>query len=512
LPLNISLEKQLPVIYHLYYIPMIDDINVVDQVMKQAATAFDAYRKIATGQRADFLESIAANLENAGADLFELAASETNLPIPRLRSEMTRTCFQLRMFAKEIMDGHWVEAIIDHAKPQKNPPAPDLRSMRIPLGPVVVFGASNFPFAYSTAGGDTASALAAGCPVVVKQHPAHANTSSRVFEIIQQVMEALEMPAHVVQHVADEGFATGKALVQHPNTAAVGFTGSYAGGMALHGYASERKHPIPVFAEMGSVNPVLLLPGALALHGLDFAEKYSAAITLGMGQFCTNPGLLLGINAPELEIFKNALVDKIQQVPMSGMLHSGIESAYLGKTKQALAQKGINLLTPGILNSDKPVACIATISSENFLSNPLVHEEIFGPWSLLVVCKNAEDMLACRKAVAGQLTTTIIGTEEDLATYSTLADAAIHLAGRVIFNGVPTGVEVCNAMVHGGPHPATTDSRFTAVGVLSLRRWTRPVCWQNAPDMMLPPELKEDNPLKIRRVIDGLWTTDVSFS
>jgi NADP-dependent aldehyde dehydrogenase len=481
----------------------------INTVMQASATAFEAYRKLPATNRAAFLEAIAERLENASDPLLELASSETNLPIPRLRGEMGRTCFQLRMFAREIRNGHWVEAIIDHAKTEKNPPAPDIRRMRIPLGPIVVFGASNFPFAYSTAGGDTASALAAGCSVVIKQHPAHPQTSNRVFEILQQAIETTQMPAFVVQHTEDKGFATGQGLVQHPATAAVGFTGSYAGGMALVNYAHERKHPIPVFAEMGSTNPVLLFPGALADDANDIAEKYAGSITLGMGQFCTNPGLLLAIDTPALVDFEQALARNIEKVAMAAMLHAGIEKAYLTKTREALAQKGVTLVTKANINSvdENPVACIARIRANDFLENPLVQEEIFGPWSLMVVCKDADEMMACRRAIAGQLTTTIMANDDDLVTYGQLIDAAVYNAGRVVFNSVPTGVEVCNAMVHGGPHPACTDSRFTAVGPFAIQRWTRPVCWQNAPSQMLPPELQEENPLGIRRLVDGemIW-------
>ena len=483
---------------------LMSSLSSIPQIMQQASTAFDTYRSVSPLRRADFLEAIAARLEAAGDDLLALTSSETNLPVPRLRGEMARTWFQLRLYASLLREGHWVNAIIDHAKPGKTPPAPDLRSMHIPIGPVVVFGASNFPYAFSTAGGDSASALAAGCPVVVKQHPGHAETSSRVFDLMREVAEQLGMPAHVVQHVADEGFATGKALVQHPATAAVGFTGSHAGGMALQGYAQERKHPIPVFAEMGSVNPVLLLPGALDDDAKGLAEKYAGSITLGMGQFCTNPGLLLGVESLALDYFAQHLADEVQKFEEGPMLHKGIEKAYLQKLKSALEQKGISILT-GESGNEKPVACIARVDAETFLANPLLHEEIFGPYSLLVVCKNAEELHACRKALGGQITTTIMGTNEDLAAHPQLVETALQLAGRVVFNGVPTGVEVTGAMVHGGPQPACTDSRFTAVGPMAIYRWTRPVSWQNAPQQVLPPELQDDNPLGIWRRVNGKW-------
>ncbi len=482
-------------------------ISTIPQIMKQAVSAFETYRAVEPQSRANFLETIAGLLEAAGDELYAITASETYLPLPRLRSEMSRTCYQLRMYADLIREGHWAQAIIDHAKPHKNPPAPDLRSMHIPIGPVVVFGASNFPYAYSTAGGDTASALAAGCSVVVKQHPAHAETSNRVFSIIQQAIMECGMPTHVVQHVPDEGFATGKALVQHPATAAVGFTGSYGGGMALQSYAQERKYPIPVFAEMGSTNPVLLMPGALNTQASDIAQKLVHAFTLGMGQFCTNPGLMMGIQSEGLDAFKQYFVVAMDGFTSTPMLHRGIHRAYVQKTETLLSQKGVTLLKKagGNENQDTVPALLAVISAADFLANPLVHEEIFGPCTLLVECDDAAALLDCRKAVEGQLTTSLWGTGEDFSNHPDWVDAALYGAGRVVFNGVPTGVEVCSAMVHGGPYPATTDARFTAVGPLAIRRWTRPVCWQNAPEQVLPPALQESNPWKLWRLVDGQW-------
>lgn len=480
-------------------------LSQINEIMEASALAFEKFKKVSPVKRAAFLQAIASGLENAGDNLVEIASSETNLPFPRLRGELARTCFQLRMFAGLIEEGHWVEAIIDHAKPEKTPPAPDLRRMRIAIGPVVVFGASNFPFAYSTAGGDTASALAAGCPVVVKQHPAHAKTSLEVYHIIRKAATETGMPDNILQHVEDHGFETGKMLVQHPATMAVGFTGSFNGGMALQAYAQERKHPVPVFAEMGSTNPVLLLPGALAADWAGIAEKFAVSITMSMGQFCTNPGLIFGFESNDLDQFIERLVNELQSFSPSGMLHTGIEKAYFEKTASALSQKGVEVQFSGKTGSEVPEACIARINAADFMANPLVQEEIFGPWSLVVVCKDATDMLNCRNALAGQLTTTLMASNGDLADFPFLVDAALSHSGRVVFNGVPTGVEVCGAMVHGGPHPACTDSRFSAVGPTAIQRWTRPVCWQNAPAQILPPELQEENPAGIRRMVNGKW-------
>jgi NADP-dependent aldehyde dehydrogenase len=476
----------------------------IDRAMDNAAAAFEAYRQMMPNERANFLEAIALGLENAGEPLLILAAQETNLPLARLKAEVGRTCNQLRVYAGLLQEGSWVNALINESNPNKNPPAPDLRSMQVPMGPVVVFGASNFPFAYSTAGGDTASALAAGCSVVVKQHPAHAQTSVRVFEIIEKAARTTCMPENVVQHVPHTGNFTGEALVKHPATAAVGFTGSYAGGLALHQYAQQRKHPIPVFAEMGSVNPVFLLPQALADNGADIARQYAASITTGMGQFCTNPGLIFGICSPALTAFAGQLTEAMQQEAPMPMLHKGIEQAYLAKTRELRQSNAVHWLLGDPENS-KPHANLARVSADVFLANPLLHEEVFGPFSILVACANAAEMYACQKVLEGQLTTSLMGTDADFKSFAPLIALATAKAGRLIFNGVPTGVVVADAMVHGGPAPATTDSRFTAVGPMAIYRWTRPVCWQNAPGFLLPPELKTDNPLGIWRRVNGIW-------
>ena len=475
---------------------------LIATVMENAANAFEAFKLVPGKERAVFLEAIALGLENKGEPLLDLAMQETNLPLVRLRAEVGRTCNQLRMYARLLNEGSWVNAIINEANPHKNPAAQDLRSMQVPIGPVVVFGASNFPFAYSTAGGDTASALAAGCSVVVKQHPAHAQTSARVFELIQYAAFKTHMPDYAVQHVPHAGYTTGEALVKHPATAAVGFTGSYSGGMALHQFAQQRKHPIPVFAEMGSVNPVFLLPAALEEKTEELARQYAGSITQGMGQFCTNPGLLFGICGEALHTFAEYLAVAMQGFEPSPMLHAGIEKTFLEKIKVARHQEGVEWLF-GNQETDKAAATLARVTAEVFLANPLLHEEVFGPFSLLVECRSAAEMYACRKILEGQLTTSFMGTTADFNNFAPLIELATMKAGRVIFNGVPTGVEVTDAMVHGGPAPATTDSRFTAVGPMAIYRWTRPVCWQNAPDFLLPPALQAENPQGIWRRVNG---------
>jgi NADP-dependent aldehyde dehydrogenase len=474
----------------------------IDQVMTRSENAFLQYRQISAANRAVFLLAIAQHIEALGDTLLQTAASETNLPIARLTGERGRTVGQLTMFAQMLRAGDWQEIIINNAIPDKNPPRPDIRRMLVPVGPVVVFGSSNFPFAYSTAGGDTASALAAGSTVVVKAHPAHLKTSILVAEAIKAAAIETGMPEAVFQHIEDGSFETGKLLVQHPATAAVGFTGSFSGGKALWDYAAARTNPIPVFAEMGSINPVLLLPDALETQYATLAQQYAGSITLGVGQFCTNPGLLIAIEGEGLSSFIDALAKHLQEVSSAPMLHTGISEAYVKKVASALSIQGVQWITPqpAAVESGSALPVLARVSAAEFLTNPTLHEEIFGPYSLLVVADSAEQMLAVLKTVKGQLTTSLMGTDKDFAEFAYVVQEASLVAGRIVCNGVPTGVEVCDAMVHGGPFPATTDSRFTAVGVQSIKRWLRPVAFQNFPDTLLPNELKRTNPLGVVRV------------
>ncbi len=475
--------------------------------MRQAAKSFPLYRKTSPGKRAEFLETIAANIELLGDELIRTASAETNLPTARLQGERGRTTGQLRMFAQMLREGSWVEATIDTAIPDRTPPRPDIRKMMIPIGPVVVFGASNFPFAYSTAGGDTASALAAGCPVVVKAHPAHVQTSILVAGAIIAAAQSTGMPDGSFQHVTDGSFETGKALVEDPETAAVGFTGSFKGGKALYDYAANRKNPIPVFAEMGSTNPVIFLPDILQTNTASLAKQYAGSITLGMGQFCTNPGILLAIDGPGLTEFLTCLGSEMEAVQPAPMLHKGIHQAYFEKMQTALHETGVELVGSATATDSgmDALPLVAKVSATVFLRNPLLQEEVFGPYSLMVVCANVSELEQVWRSVKGQLTTTLMGTSVDFQNHSELIEVAQDMAGRILFNGVPTGVEVCPSMVHGGPYPATTDSRFTAVGIQSVKRWIRPVCYQNCPDEWLPLALQENNPLQIWRLVDNEW-------
>lgn len=476
-------------------------------LMNNAKLAFPKFQAIADTAKADFLDGIALEIEALGDDLLQTTMQETNLPLARLTGERGRTTMQLRMFAQMLRDGHWVEASIDHANAEKTPPKPDLRKMLVGIGPVVVFGASNFPYAYSTAGGDTASALAAGCPVVVKAHPAHLKTSQMVAAAIQKAAIACQMPEYVFQHTASDSFETGKALVQDPNTAAVGFTGSYSGGRALYDYAAARKNPIPVFSEMGSTNPVLLLPDTLSKNAAAIAKQYVGSINLGVGQFCTNPGILLGIASAGLNEFIEQLVLEMNAIAPASMLHKGILVAYENKATKALSHQSVEQKTMNtnatLDNQAMPI--LATVSGEAFIQDALLHEEVFGPYALVVQCSNLEELTTAWQAIAGQLTTTLMGTDQDFVNHPALIQMAPFLAGRVLFNGVPTGVDVSASMVHGGPFPASTDGRFTAVGINAVKRWVRPVSYQNCPAHLLPAALREENPLGILRMVDGKY-------
>jgi NADP-dependent aldehyde dehydrogenase len=411
----------------------------------------------------------------------------------------------LNSYADACEKGEWLEARIDTAIPDKNPPKPDIRKMLVPLGPVVVFGSSNFPFAYSTAGGDTACAFAAGCPVIIKAHPAHPQTSETVANAILKAADKCKMPKGIFAHVHGASFEVGKALVMHQYTKAVGFTGSFIGGKQLYDWANQRKEPIPVFSEMGSINPVFLLPGKLKQSVVDIAKMYAGSITLGVGQFCTNPGLIIGIDSDELKTFVHDLGNAIQQTASGLMLHPGIAKAYKEKKGNALIQKDVQLVAESetSVKENEGLPTIATASGQAFLNNPVLHQEVFGPYSLVIRCKDMNEMTEVAKHLEGQLTSTLMATEDDIRNNDELVEAVKNICGRFILNGVPTGVEVCLSMHHGGPFPATTDSRFTSVGADGIKRFARPIAFQNWPNDLLPEELKDENPLKIWRTINN---------
>jgi len=483
-------------------------IAEIDFVMENSWNAFHLYRKLSLKQRADFMRTIAVEIEALGDELLIISSSETNLPETRLRNERARTIFQLQSYADACERGEWLEARIDTAIPGRTPPKPDLRKMLIPVGPVVVFGASNFPFAYSTAGGDTACAFAAGCPVIVKAHPAHEATSELVAKAIFNAAEKSNMPPGIFAHVHGAGFEVGKALVMHAYTKAVGFTGSYGGGKALFDWANQRKEPIPVFAEMGSINPVFLLPEKLEQSAAEIATMYAGSITLGTGQFCTNPGLIIGIQGNKLDQFISLLGNEIKKMIPGTMLHPGIAKAYTEKRATAISQAGVDTIavSEAEAKNNQAAPTIASATGQAFLNNPVLHQEVFGPYSLVIKCKDMQEMIEVAKNAEGQLTSTLMATETDMRNNQDLVEAVKNICGRFILNGVPTGVEVCLSMQHGGPFPATTDSRFTSVGADGIKRFARPLSFQGWPDALLPEELKNENPLKIWRTVNDRLT------
>lgn len=491
---------------------MIKDASLqeVDQALVQSNAAFSRYAQTSLKQRAALMRAIAVELDSLGEALIQVTMSETNLTEVRLKGERARTVFQLNSYADACERGAWLDASINTADTQRVPPKPDIRKTKLPLGPVVVFGSSNFPFAYSTAGGDTASALAAGCTVIVKAHPAHPLTSKMVAGAIKTALKKLEMDENIFIHLHGAANQVGEALVKHPLAKAVGFTGSLQGGMALFHWANQRPEPIPVFAEMGSVNPVYLFPEKLKESTETFAQQYAESITLGVGQFCTNPGLIIGVEGESLSAFTRVLGERISAIASGKMLHEGISTAYKIKSQTAIEQKDVHLAGRAIDANDSisGTPMVATVDADSFLSNPLLGEEVFGPFSLVVACRDMNQLHAVASSMKGQLTSTLIATESELHDHATLVHAIASRCGRLILNGVPTGVEVCLAMQHGGPFPATTDARFTSVGGDAIKRFARPISYQNFSDALLPEELKNENPLKIWRTVNDALSKD----
>ena len=482
----------------------------VDAACRLAEQAFDAYRETTLEARAVFLEAIAQGLLDLGDALIERVISETGLPRPRVEGERGRTVGQLRLFASLVREGRWIAATLDPALPDRKPaPKPDLRLRKIPLGPVAVFGASNFPLAFSVAGGDTASALAAGCPVVAKAHPAHPGTSELVGRAIQKAVRDCGLHEGVFSLLGGNGNAVGEALVAHPAIQAVGFTGSRRGGLALLAIAAKRPVPIPVLAEMSSINPVFLLPGALAARGEQIASGLVDSVTLGTGQFCTNPGIVAAIAGDDFDRFCQAAAQKLAAKPATTMLTSSIHQAYERGAKQLADSKGVRLLASGQAPASGTFAGQAELfltDAAQFLSNPHLSEEIFGPSSLLIACKDFNELLEVALSFEGQLTASLHLSAEDTALARRLVPILERKVGRILVNGFPTGVEVSYAMVHGGPFLATSDSRFTSVGAMAIDRFLRPVCYQDFPAELLPDSLQDENPLSLWRLRDGKLT------
>ncbi|HMB63619.1 MAG TPA: aldehyde dehydrogenase (NADP(+)) [Eudoraea sp.] len=481
----------------------------IEEAVALATEAFRSYGKLSGARKAIFLDTIADEILALDDTLISTYCSETGLPEGRAKGERGRTIGQLRSFAKLVREGSWVEATIDTPDPKREPlPKPDIRKMLVPLGPVVVFGASNFPFAFSTAGGDTASALAAGCPVIVKSHPMHAGTGELVASAIISAAQKTKMPDGVFSNLNSSGIDVGTRLVKHPGVKAVGFTGSIRGGRALFDLGAKREEPIPVFAEMGSINPVVLLPGALAVKSREWAATYAGSITLATGQFCTNPGLLLGIKGEPLDNFIAQLSGEIVKKEPTSMLHPNILGAYEKNRLKVMAEEGTTV-TANYHEEVQPNFArqtVLSVAGNTFLKNPALHQEVFGPYSLVVQCADTRELEAVISKLEGQLTGTLVAEEDELGAYSGVISALQSRVGRLIFNGVPTGVEVCAAMHHGGPYPSSTDSRFTSVGIHAIKRWVRPVSFQDWPDSLLPDELKDENPLDIIRSVDQVLT------
>ncbi|WP_176096229.1 aldehyde dehydrogenase (NADP(+)) [Burkholderia cepacia] len=480
----------------------------VDAACVLAAQSFDAYSHTSLHARAAFLDTIAERLLALGDSLVERCVAESGLPRARIEGERARTVAQLRMFAQVVRAGDFVGVRIDPAQPARQPlPRVDLRVQHVALGPVAVFGASNFPLAFSVAGGDTASALAAGCPVIVKAHPAHPGTSALVGRAIQQAVEACAMPDGTFSLLFDDGYEVGAALVRDPRIQAVGFTGSRGGGVALMALAAARPQPIPVYAEMSSVNPVLLFAHALDARAEAIGRAFAAALTLGVGQFCTNPGLILGVDGPALRRFEAAAAATLADLPAAAMLTPGIHRAYDEAVVRLGAQAGVELLARGAAADDgirhAGRAALFATQADRFAHQPGLHDEVFGPASLVVRCPDLDTMHALVERLDGQLTTALHVDDGDHDAARAFMPLLERRAGRILVNGFGTGVEVAHAMVHGGPYPATSDGRSTSVGSLAIGRFLRPVCYQDVPDALLPDALRDANPLGVPRAIDG---------
>jgi 2,5-dioxopentanoate dehydrogenase len=480
----------------------------VERAAELASAAFSVFCLWNAARRASFMSRIAELLEGNAANIVKNAHLETALQLPRLQGELARTCHQLRFYGQASAGGLGLGARVEHGDPQRTPvPKPDLRSVMRPIGPVAVFGSSNFPLAYSVAGGDTASAFAAGCTVVFKAHPLHPGTSELVGTLIQQAARDAGAPEGTFSLIFDDGHEVGAALVDHPLIRAVGFTGSRKGGRALMDRAAARLEPIPVFAEMGSINPVFLLPGALHRDAGGIAAGLHSSVTLGVGQFCTNPGLVFVEAGSDADSFLQDLQRLMAGTPGGTMLGAGIFSSYRSGVEKLSGLKGVRLAAASQLKGGHEEttagAALFVTDATTFQGSSALMEEVFGPSTLVVTCRSREELLSAARHLEGQLTATVHGTEADLAANRDLVEILETKAGRLICNGFPTGVEVSHAMVHGGPFPTTSDVRSTSVGTRAVERFLRPVCYQNFPDSLLPDELKEGNPLGIPRLVDG---------
>lgn len=486
------------------------DPEDVDRAVQLAAEAAPVWAKLPGAKRNAFLRRIADSLEAKCTDLVARAQLETGLPEARLKGEVARTAWQLRLYGEAAERGDWLDVRIETAQPDRQPlPKPDHRSLLRPLGPVAVFGSSNFPFAYSVAGGDTASAFAAGCPVIVKAHPAHPGTSELVGRLVLHAVRDCGLPEGTFSLLFDAGFEVGQTLVRHPEVKAVGFTGSLTGGRALADLAAARAEPIPVYAEMGSINPVFLLPGAVEERTPALIEGLYASSLTGVGQFCTNPGLIVLQRTPTAERLVQELAARLAATLEGVMLTPGIRNAFVARTTARAEQTGVRVIARGNATSHCSAAPVwFETEARFFVGNHALSEEIFGPSSLVVWCKDRAEMLQVARSLEGSLTATLHAGAAEAPQQGELIELLAAKAGRVILNGYPTGLEVSHAIVHAGPYPATSDGgRSTSVGTRALNRWARLVCYQNFADELLPPELQRANPLGLRRLVNGEWTS-----
>lgn len=479
--------------------------QMLDHACALAAEAFDAYREAGLEARAGFLEIIAGRVLDLGDELIDRGIAETGLPRARLEGERQRTVDQLRLFAQVVREGSFLEPRLDDPLASRRPlPRPDLRQRNVPVGPVAVFGASNFPLAFSVAGGDTASALAAGCPVIVKAHNAHPGVSELVGSALQRAVRECGLPEGVFSMLFGVDNTLGGALAADPRIKAVGFTGSRAGGTALMRIAAERLEPISVHAEMSSVNPVFLLPGALAERAAAIAKAFVASLNLGAGQFCTNPGILVALEGPQLEAFIAAATAEVRGSAASTMLTRHIQSAYASGLERLCAMPGVTVAARGQrAEGCRSQTALLIAQAHAVLADRRLQEELFGPASVLVRCRDMAQLRELAESLEGQLTASVHMEAADLELARELLPVLERKAGRVLFNGFPTGVEVSHAMVHGGPYPATSDPRFTSVGTLAIRRFLRPVCYQDVPPALLPASLQDGNPLGLWRLKNG---------
>ena len=465
----------------------------IHEAVTKAAVVFDRYATTSFSKRVKFLKAIQSELEGIAPVLLKTYQEESALPQGRAEGELQRTLGQIQSFIALLEEGSFVQAVI-HTQ------GPDLRKMLYPIGPIGVFGASNFPLAFSTAGGDTISALAAGCPVILKAHPYHAGTSALVAEAIHRALKSSDLPLEIFSHLGGISHSVGSQLVMHPMLKAVGFTGSFIGGKALYDLAQNREEPIPVFAEMGSINPMFITENCLRSDD-NLVETLAQSIVLGSGQFCTNPGMILCCDSSGENNLIKSLRERFNELSLTPMVHSNIEKKYLEQLKTLEEKQTLELSKASQSN-----AALGWVTATDLLKNHDLMEEVFGPFSLLVACKSIEEMTSVAAALPGQLTATLLSHETDHPKLGPLIGKLQNKVGRLLFEGVPTGVAVTQAMQHGGPFPAATDSRFSSVGTDAVFRWLRPITYQDCPNTLLPEALRNENPLALTRTVDGQQT------